>query len=972
MKKFYFLTAMALFGSYSFGQSKLVQQTYFTGKTKPGNTNYTPKALGQTIWEDNFDNPGDWQIDNDGITAVDAGWAIDPNVDSWYFSDPNFGGPTTFNSTSGGNFAELNNGDDPNAVAATNATYTITTTNPIDIVALGGSQFVELEFLQHGARFNDDQAFYISEDGTNFVRVGDNSDQEVLSNTGGSPYDNPDEVRINLSQYLSANPTQVWIRFEWTSAFPGNTANIAWVTYGWMIDDVKINTLSDNDVVTNDVYHVTNDLTYYQIPENQVAPIDFSVAVENNGSNGQTGVALEATETLGSGYTGVSPAVSLPFQGTDSLVVSNSFTPPGIGSYNVDFAILNDAVDDVPSNNIMDSYSFDVGQYIYARDIGTATGSFSGTISTPAVTIEPGNLFEIFANDDLYAIDAVLGSTVGAGIDVYGTLYEIDVNTGDFVFLQETEIYTTGANDANAELTLSFATPQTLDAGKTYLITVSSFSTDFSVATGGIVPDQTSFIYGDLGTGGIAWYYINDAPMVRMNFDPCPPSFTNLSVSITDPYCVGSCDAVVEDTDPAFSTYEYTWYDNNNNLLFTGQQFTNVCAGDYYVIKTDNNCGGGTDQISFTVNEPSSVVLASSFNNQQASNCTSADGVINMTIDFAASFSSNDLTIEVNGPSNETINTPQSASYSIPGLLPGNYTVTVTDNENGCDPWVFNTTVTYDLTSEQTLCVVTVDSANTNQNMIVWEKPADISFIDSFFVHREITTNNYQKIGAVHVDSLSQFADASANPNSTAYRYKISVLDVCGQELDLSPYHNTIHLQFQGNGNFNWNQYQIEGATNVIDSYNFYKDPQSDGNWQVIQVIPGSQNTYTDVDFNNTPNASYYVDVNWLGGASSCQPTKAQGYNSSRSNEFSASNVSLDDYDESNITIRPNPTSAFLFIENIEQLSQIEIVNAVGQSVYSSEGKNEIKVDVSAFGSGVYIVRIKTNEGLIQKRFVKP
>lgn len=517
MKKIYFLAALLGVSAYGMSQQSAPVMKRAISKAKPvQNTEaFTPKALGQTIWEDNFDNPADWTIDNAGVSATAAGWNVDATVDSWSASLQ-----AGINSTSGGNFAEVGNGEDPNAVAATSVTYTITTANPIDVVALGGSQFVNLEFLQFGARFNDAQNFQISEDGTTFVTVGDNSDKEVLSANGGSAYDNPDLVRINLGQYLSANPTQVWIRFEWTSAFPTNTTNNAWITYGWMIDDVKITTLADNDIRTSNLNFGSAGLFYYQIPELQIAPIDFSVIAENNGSNVQEGVALEATETSGSGYTGTSPAVQIPVQDSDSLVVATQFTPSGQGNYNIDFSILNDSVDDDPANNAMDSYAFEVGEFIYARDDGSASGQWSGSGLTPPVTVEPANLFDIYADDVLYGIDVTFGSTLAEGIEVYGTLYEIDAN-GDFAFIAETEIYTTGANDANTSQTLVFAqgAEPTLTAGTTYLVSASSFATDFSVATGGEVPDQTAFIYGDLGTGGVAWYFINSAPMVRMNFD---------------------------------------------------------------------------------------------------------------------------------------------------------------------------------------------------------------------------------------------------------------------------------------------------------------------------------------------------------------------------------------------------------------------------------------------------------------------
>ena len=188
--------------------------------------------------------------------------------------------------------------------------------------------------------------------------------------------------------------------------------------------------------------------------------------------------------------------------------------------------------------------------------------------------------------------------------------------------------------------------------------------------------------------------------------------------------------------------------------------------------------------------------------------------------------------------------------------------------------------------NEQPICLVTVDQENADHNVVVWEKNPGLVGVDSVFIYREITTFNYQKVGAVHGDSLSQFHDYNANPNEMGFRYKISVLYENGSESDLSIYHNTIHLQYLGNGNFNWSHYTVEGSNAVVASYNFYRDTNADGNWEEIAVVSGTQTSYTDINFDNHPNALYYVDVKWLGNDEEdvCVSTRAVSHNTSRSN----------------------------------------------------------------------------------------
>lgn len=79
---------------------------------------------------------------------------------------------------------------------------------------------------------------------------------------------------------------------------------------------------------------------------------------------------------------------------------------------------------------------------------------------------------------------------------------------------------------------------------------------------------------------------------------------------------------------------------------------------------------------------------------------------------------------------------------------------------------------------------------------------------------------------------------------------------------------------------------------------------------------------------------------------------------------------SLTQTDETHREVRvyPNPTDGMLKIE-AASMTQITVYNLVGQAVY--EGKvsgNEAAVDMSMFGSGVYMVRIQTEEGcFVQK-----
>ena len=471
------------------------------------------KSLGVTLWSDNFTFDSTWVINNDGQTGIDYGWNINNSSDGWWAA-------SGINSTSGGKYAELVNGD-PTASPGTQAldvVYTLTTADSIDIVALGGSNQVSLQFQQYGARFNDLQEFQISTDGVNFITVGSNADMTVLSSAGGSAYPNPNNKVINLANFLPANPSPIWIRFSWTTAFPSSATNPnVWVTYGWYIDDVKIVTNPTNDLSVTASTWGTAGLNYYQIPTTQVAPIEFSSQVFNGGQNTQYNAKLNVNVNSGV-FTGSSAPANIPSLDSLDLVTSTSFTPPAnTASYTVVRTISSDSTDDVPANNAMPNLNFSVTNYIYARDNNTA----SGNTSNGTDGFEAGNLFDIFTDQTIKAINVRLagggsaGTTVGT--EIYAKLYSIDANTGDFIFEAESDPLIVASNNLNTNLVMQLQTPVDMIANTTYLAVVGSYTGGLKVANAGTSDPQTSFFYD---TPTDTWFYQTSTPYVRLNFDP--------------------------------------------------------------------------------------------------------------------------------------------------------------------------------------------------------------------------------------------------------------------------------------------------------------------------------------------------------------------------------------------------------------------------------------------------------------------
>jgi len=586
MKKIYLLAVMTAVGTMSFAQSsqRFMQKADFTGKAKAENLTITEKAPGISLWSDTFDDPSNWVIDGDGQQGA---WEIGTNADPAIVTDYTFYGPMA-STTAADGFAYFDGVpflvSQPPAVDPQNAW--IEMANAIDMT---GYQRVIFSFEQRYMAFNSDNTIVeVSLD--NGATWTGSVDVNVDVPTNNDP-----AVQNTIFQEFVVNAaTQVKFRFRWENPSDDDQFGSG---YAWMVDDVNIATLPDNDIDASNLYFGTEGLHYYQIPETQIAPIDFTVIARNAGVNDQVGVALEATETGGSGYVGTSTPAAIAAGDIDSLVVNSAFTPSGQGTYDIEFAILNDSVDDIPSNNMMAGYSFEVGEYIYARDNGSAGGSFA-----PDMDFEAGNLYDIWQNQDLTGIDVRFGASLDeAGLETFARIYEIDTD-GNFVLLAETPLYNTQTGDAGSIVTYTFENPVSLAAGNTYLAAVGSFATGMAVSVAGTSADQTSFLYGDLGSGGIAWYFANSTPMVRMNFDPQlsvennEVSNLNVSQNFPNPF---STETTVEYTLENASEVSYTLVDLAGNTILEVNE-GNVMAGKHAITIDGSSLANGVYYFNMT------------------------------------------------------------------------------------------------------------------------------------------------------------------------------------------------------------------------------------------------------------------------------------------------------------------------------------------------------------------------------------
>jgi hypothetical protein len=502
MKKVY----LSFFGVLAFGLVGVAQKN----TAKPLNTKkFAPLELkakpgvvapekGITIWQNDFSNAAQWTTSNDpqGTPAHTAGdWTISTNVAGIPVAALAPAGHTT----AANGFAFINS-DAAGGNATQNAS--IVFNQNIDLSAEAN---VLLKFEQSHRRYAETTYVLWSTDGgATWNEVEVNGDMATNTNTT-----NPADYQVNLSNEIGGQDS-VRIGFKYTG-------NFDWF---WAIDDVKITTPDDHDVALSGLYWGSTGawgarLPYYQIPTAQVTAIDFSGVIANNGLLNQNATfGVQAGAFVGSSAPTLIPAFS-----SDTADCTTSLTPAAANAtITVNAGVQIDSTDATPADNtIAGAATIVVNPNIYARDIDDiASGSYNQGFG-----FEVGNIFDIYAADEISAIDVYIHPGANVGAEMYVKLYSIDAQTGDFVFVDESAPYTLGANDVDALLTLPLQGGAfTLNAGEPYLVVAGSngdggATDDLIVGTCGVSEAQTTF-YLDLTDN--TWYYTTATPMVRMNF----------------------------------------------------------------------------------------------------------------------------------------------------------------------------------------------------------------------------------------------------------------------------------------------------------------------------------------------------------------------------------------------------------------------------------------------------------------------
>ncbi len=523
-------------------------------------------ASPSNIYSDDFSNPSNWIIDHDP-TSCDLDWQIGTPV-----CQGSYPINTIVSTTAANGYAMIDSDFYGGATGGTEIEDCwLTMANPVD---LNGYPYVVVEFEAQYRSYNAEQTYIV-------VGIGDGSgnviwpdltpttDISSMSNvfkpfdySSGDQTTNPELVTVDISSALvGLNSTQlsdIYIRFNWTGTWG----------YAWFIDDFVIAETPDNGLSSkNEViggYWVDYNnysgtglntiigLDYSHTPQSQLAnhPFVFESILKNTGIATQS-VVLHYDVSGPAVGTGMSAAVDLVSQEEQAFSAAPAFgdaTTP-IGSYSVDIWGEADSVGagititTLPPATI----PFDVTQYIYGKDLGSATQSNAYILGGAGDQNHITTRYEMYADEQLYSARVFIDDRSTVGSVIKAVIYEVDTTATDgVIILDESDPYVIQGLDLGSWIDIPFVNPTSLINGYAYELGVAGFQhptdTSYIGVNGPMMYAGEHSSFDELGlstqsAGVSTWYYITQCPMIRMNFDPSTVSaIDNLSKNTINIY----------------------------------------------------------------------------------------------------------------------------------------------------------------------------------------------------------------------------------------------------------------------------------------------------------------------------------------------------------------------------------------------------------------------------------------------------
>ena len=378
--------------------------------------------------------------------------------------------------------------------------------------------------------------------------------------------------------------------------------------------------------------------------------------------------------------------------------------------------------------------------------------------------------------------------------------------------------------------------------------------------------------------------------------------------------------------------YTYLWSNGATTPYIDISSF-----GTYSVTVTDA-CGNSiSDQVTIDGNYPEHNPNLSEFTYM----CPNGTVVLDPGDGFTSYIWSN-------GSHNQTITVNQ----------PGEYWVQ-TINEYGCDGFASTNVMLMPLQSiDESNPLISIDTINmSNQIMVSWS--VTNPYIEQVAIYREALTNQWNYVGSASYER-GYFID-EVDGSERSYRYKLSAIDICGNQSELGRAYQSMNAAYLGPGIeywwVQWTPYKISDI-NAADYYELYSvDNLEDFNISLVNetvMYDGTLGFYYVNLPHGIQDSIFFVRAyikNQYGGGS-VMSNFVQNYE--------LLDVVEDVY--GTFSVYPNPTRGAFTVEGTGQLT---VTNVVGQEVFAKhiEGRTIVTLP-----RGLYFVKL---DGQVRKIVVE-
>lgn len=234
---------------------------------------------------------------------------------------------------------------------------------------------------------------------------------------------------------------------------------------------------------------------------------------------------------------------------------------------------------------------------------------------------------------------------------------------------------------------------------------------------------------------------------------------------------------------------------------------------------------------------------------------------------------------------------------------------------------------------------------------------------ETFIVFKETSsTDVFEEIGRIQSNEELFFIDSVSNASQRSSKYKITMIDSCGIETNMSQHHTSIHLSVNadqtGDCDLAWNAYE---GFDVL-KYRLWRGTQ-EGDLELLDSISGTSTSYTD---QSTPEGALYYRVEALS-------MDSEFLVSSISNLADNGFATLSETDfSSRIFFHPNPTKDFLKVSSdLREPVEIEIYDLFGKNVMHQTICGNQILDLRPLVEGIYIIKLSTGTQMDKRRIIK-